>query len=92
MIFLDLQRPMDLAGVVHRTERHPLQELQALADPARAVMLAYNDDWTHHIFTCLHYNPATGEVGFSDGDTPEAAFQGAQSAFLEAGGRLLAVH
>ncbi len=92
MLLLDLRKPMSEAGAVHDTARHPITELKFLANPARAVMLVYNDDWQRHVFSCLRYNPVTGEFHTFDGDTPEDAFKGSQDDFLEAGGQLLAFH
>ncbi len=92
MILLDLRKPLSEAGAVHSTERHPIAELKFLANPARAVMLVYNDDWQRHVFSCLRYDPVTGEFSTHDADTPDGAFKGSQDDFLEAGGQLLAFH
>lgn len=92
MILLDLRKPLSEAGVVHQTERHPISELKYLANPARAVMLIYNDDWQRHTFSCLRYDPVTGEFGTYDASTVEEAYRGAQAQFQEAGGQLLATH
>lgn len=92
MILLDLRKPLSEAGAVHSSERHPIAELKFLANPARAVMLVYNDDWMRHVFTCLRYDPVTGEFSTFDADTPEEAYRGSQAAYLEAGGQLLAFH